>query len=150
MEHRTATTLLQRTRFSDTIFSSAHDIQAALASASILFRQVCFRRPTLRFPWGFHSRDCLVMFSVGFHSVWPLHPHFLFFLGDAYSSQLGIWSHLWYIRGAVLAYLFLWLVIPADVSRLITLLYLSHFFSWSLAQWGLAQFSPRGFVWKSL
>jgi hypothetical protein len=40
----------------------------------------------------------------------------------------GTWSHLRYIRGSELAHFFLWLVILACVSRLITLWYLSHFF----------------------
>jgi hypothetical protein len=57
-----ATTLLQCTRFSDALVSSTHDILAALASASVLLRQVCLGQPTLHFPWGFHLRDCLVMF----------------------------------------------------------------------------------------
>jgi hypothetical protein len=39
---------------------------------------------------------------------------------------LGTWSHLLYIRGYLLAHLFLWLVTPTCVSRLITLWYLSH------------------------
>jgi hypothetical protein len=41
---------------------------------------------------------------------------------------LGTWSQLRYIQGSVLAHhLFLWLVIPTCVSRLITLWYLKHF-----------------------
>jgi hypothetical protein len=40
---------------------------------------------------------------------------------------LGIWSHLRYIQGSVLAHLFLWLVISTCVLRLITLWYPSHF-----------------------
>jgi hypothetical protein len=40
---------------------------------------------------------------------------------------LGTWIHLMYAQGSVLAHLFLWLVIPSCVPRLITLWYLSHF-----------------------
>jgi hypothetical protein len=43
------------------------------------------------------------------------------------SLLLGTRSHLRYIRGFVLAHLFLWLVIPTCLSRVITLWYLSHF-----------------------
>ena len=79
-EHRAATILLQRTRFSDALFSSAHVIPAALTSASVLLLQVCLGRPTFLFPWGFHSRDCLVTFADGLRNVWPIHPHFLFLI----------------------------------------------------------------------
>jgi hypothetical protein len=48
---------------------------------------------------------------------------------------LGAWSHLRYIRGSLLAHLFLWLVIPTCFSRLITLWYLSHFFIRTLITW---------------
>jgi hypothetical protein len=40
---------------------------------------------------------------------------------------LGTWSHHRYIRGSVYAHLFLWLVITACVSTLITLWCLNHF-----------------------
>jgi hypothetical protein len=40
---------------------------------------------------------------------------------------LGTWSHLQYFRGSVLAHLFIWLVIPTWISRLIILRYLGHF-----------------------
>jgi hypothetical protein len=40
---------------------------------------------------------------------------------------LGTWSHLWYFRGSVLAHLFIWLVIPTWISRLINLRCLDHF-----------------------
>jgi hypothetical protein len=40
---------------------------------------------------------------------------------------LGTWSYLWYFRGFVLAHLFIWLVIPTWISKLITLWYLGHF-----------------------
>jgi hypothetical protein len=39
---------------------------------------------------------------------------------------LGTWSHLRYFRRSVLAHLFIWLVIPTWISRLITLRYLGH------------------------
>jgi hypothetical protein len=40
---------------------------------------------------------------------------------------LGTWSHLRYVRGSVLAHLFIWRVIPTWISRLITLRYLGQF-----------------------
>ena len=75
MEHRAATTPLHRTRFWLVLFSSAHVVPAVFISSSVLRFQVCFWRPTLRFPWGFHSRACLVMLDTGFCSVWPIQPH---------------------------------------------------------------------------
>ena len=86
-EQRAATTLLQRTRFWLVLFSSAHVIPAAFASASMLLRQVCLGRPTFRFPCGFQSRACLVMLDAGFRRVWPIHPHFLFLM----SISIGAW-----------------------------------------------------------
>ena len=75
-EHRSATTLLQRTRFWEILFSSAHVKPADFISAWRRLRQVCFGRPTFRFPCGFQSRACLVISVAGFRSVWPIHPHF--------------------------------------------------------------------------
>ena len=86
-EHRAATTPFQRTRFWLVLFSSAHVIPAALVSASMLLRQVCFGRPTLRFPCGFHSKACLVMLHSGFRKVWPIQLHFLFLI----SVSIGVW-----------------------------------------------------------
>jgi hypothetical protein len=78
MEHRAATTLLQRTRFS--MPSSARPITF---QRPWLLRPYSSARsvlvgPLYTFPRGFHSRDCLVMFSVGFCSMWPIHSHFVF------------------------------------------------------------------------
>ena len=87
--------LLHRTRFSDILFSSAHVIPAAFASASVLLRQVCLGRPTLRFPWGFHSRDCLVMLDVGLRSVWPIHPHFRFWISCPMGTCLVLSHRSW-------------------------------------------------------
>ena len=67
---------LQRTRFWLVLLSSAHVVPAAFISASVLLSQVCFRRPTLRFPCGFQSRACLVMLDAGFRSVWPIQLHY--------------------------------------------------------------------------
>ena len=80
MEHRAATTPLHQTRFWLVFFSSAHVVPAAFISSSVLRLQVCCGRPTLRFPWGFHSRACLVMLDTGFRSVWPIQPHLRFFI----------------------------------------------------------------------
>ena len=82
-EQRATTTLLQRTRFWEILFSSAHVIPAAFTSVSMLLRHVCFGRPTFRFPCGFHSRACLVTLEAGLRSVWPIHPHFLFLTSDS-------------------------------------------------------------------
>ena len=86
MEQRAATTPLQRTQFWLVLLSSAHVIPAAFISALVLLRQVCFGRPTLRFPCGFQSRACLVMLDAGFHSVWPFHPHLHFLI----SVSIGV------------------------------------------------------------
>ena len=86
MEQRAATAPLQRTRFWLVLLSSAHVIPAAFISASVLLRQVCFGRPTLRFPCGFQSRACLVMLDAGFRSVWPIQPHLRFLI----SVSIGV------------------------------------------------------------
>ena len=86
MEQRAATTPLQRTRFWLVLFSSAHVVPAAFISASVLLRQVCFGRPTLRFPCGFQSRACLVMLDAGFRSVWPIQPQLRFLI----SVSIGV------------------------------------------------------------
>ena len=70
MEQRAATAPLQRTRFWLVLLSSAHVVPAAFISASVLLCQVCFGRPTLRFPCGFQSRACLVMLDAGFCDVY--------------------------------------------------------------------------------
>ena len=67
VEQRAATTPLQRTRLWLVLFSSAHVVPAAFISASVLLRQVCFGRPTLPFPCGFHSKACLVMLEAWIH-----------------------------------------------------------------------------------
>ena len=46
-------------------------------SSSMHLLHVVLGLPFLRRPWGFHCKDCLVMFSGGFLSVWPSHRHFL-------------------------------------------------------------------------
>ena len=46
----------------------------------LLSRHCCFGRPTLGFPWGFHSRACLVMLDTGFLRVWPIQPHLRFLI----------------------------------------------------------------------
>ena len=80
MEQRAATAPLQRTRFWLVLLSSAHVVPAAFISASVLFRQFCFGRPTLSFPCGFQSRACLVMLDAGFRSMWPIQPHLRFLI----------------------------------------------------------------------
>jgi hypothetical protein len=57
--------------------------------------------------------------ELGSRQVWPV--------GRGCLLLLGTWSHLRYIWGSVLAHLFIWLVIPTWISRLITLRYLGHF-----------------------
>ena len=86
MEQRAATVTLQRTRFWLVLLSSAHVVPAAFISALVLLRQVCFGRPTLRFPCGFQSRACLVMLDAGFRSVWPIQPHLRFLI----SVSIGV------------------------------------------------------------
>jgi hypothetical protein len=48
-------------------------------------------------------------------------------INRGYLLLLGTWSHLRYVHGSVLGHLFIWLVIPTCISRLITLRYLGHF-----------------------
>ena len=86
MEQRAATVTLQRTRFWLVLLSSAHVVPAAFISALVFLRQVCFGRPTLRFPCGFQSRACLVMLDAGFRSVWPIQPHLCFLI----SVSIGV------------------------------------------------------------
>ena len=80
LEQRAATTPFQRTRFWLVLFNLAHVFPAAFISASMLLCQVCFGRPTLRFPCGFQSRACLVMLDAGFRCVWPIQPHLHFLI----------------------------------------------------------------------
>ena len=80
MEHRAGTTPLHRTRLWLVLSSSATVVPAAFILSSVLRRQVCFGRPTLSFPCGFHSRACLVVFYTGFRTVWPIQPHLRFSL----------------------------------------------------------------------
>ena len=86
MEHRAATTPLHLTRLWLVLFSSAHVVPVAFISSSMLRRQVCFGRPTLHFPWGFHSRAFHVMLDTGFCSVWPIQTHLRFFI----SISMGV------------------------------------------------------------
>ena len=65
------------------------------------------------------DNSALTTMDLGSRRVWPVNRGCLLILGT--------WSHLRYIRGSVLAHLFIWLVIPTSISRLITLRYLGHF-----------------------
>ncbi|RUS78882.1 hypothetical protein EGW08_013357 [Elysia chlorotica] len=56
--------------------SSAHVLPAAFISASVLRRQVCIGRLTLRS----HSKACLVMLDTGFQSVWLIQPYLRFLI----------------------------------------------------------------------
>ena len=38
------------------------------------------RSPSAHLPWGFHSRACPILLSVGFYSVWPSYPHLCFLI----------------------------------------------------------------------
>jgi hypothetical protein len=60
-----------------------------------------------------------MIMELGSPRVWPVVMGCLLLLGT--------WSNLRYVRGSVLAHLFIWLVFPTCVSRLITLWYLSHY-----------------------
>ena len=52
------------------------------------------------FVWGFHSRACPVMSSIGFRCVWPRHPHLRFLICTSilgcfvrfHNSLFIIWS----------------------------------------------------------
>jgi hypothetical protein len=67
------------------------------------------------------------------HWLWKrITPHFMisrrvWSINRGCLLLLSTWSHFRYIWGSVSAHLFLWLVIPTCVLRLITLWYLSHF-----------------------
>ena len=93
MEQRATTSPLQRTRIWLVLFSSAHVVPAAFISASVLLRQVCFGRPTLRFPCGFQSRVCLVMLDAGFRSVWSIQPHLRFLISVSIIGVCFVLSH---------------------------------------------------------
>jgi hypothetical protein len=64
------------------------------------------------------DNSAFMIIELGSRRVWPVDRGCLLLLGT--------WSHLRNIRGSVLAHLFLWLVIPTCVSKLITLWYLSQ------------------------
>jgi hypothetical protein len=57
--------------------------------------------------------------KLGSQRVWPVSKGCLLFLGS--------WPHLQYIKGIVFAHLFLLLVHPSCVSKLIAVWYLGHF-----------------------
>jgi hypothetical protein len=63
--------------------------------------------------------SAFMIMKLGSRRVWSINRGCLLLLGT--------WSHLRYIRGSVLAHLFLWFVFPTCILRLITLWYLSHF-----------------------
>ena len=92
MEHRAATTPLQKTQFWLVLLSSAHEVPTAFSSSLMLCRQVCFGWPTLRFPREFHSRACLVMLDTGFCSVWPIESH----LRSLISISMGVYFTLFH------------------------------------------------------
>ena len=82
-KQRTATTPLQRMRFCEIVFSSAHVLPVVFASVSILLRQFCFSRPTFCFPCGFQLRACLVTFEPGLWSLWLMYLHFPFLSSES-------------------------------------------------------------------
>ena len=51
---------------------------------------VCLGRPGFRFPWGFQSSDCLVMFAGSFLKVCPTHRHFRLLTWTAIGSCLAL------------------------------------------------------------
>ncbi|CAH8861870.1 unnamed protein product [Trichobilharzia szidati] len=63
-------------RFSARVFTWLQVCPHAFISSSHDLLQVTLGRPTRRFPFGFHSRACLVMSLAGFLRVWPIHLHF--------------------------------------------------------------------------
>jgi hypothetical protein len=65
------------------------------------------------------DNSAFMIMELGSQWVWPVERGCLLFLGT--------WSHLRYIRGSVLAHLFLWHVLHTCFSTLITLWYLRHF-----------------------
>ena len=99
-EHRSSTRFLHRTLFSAMYLIPAQDFFTPLASSSTVLRHVFFGLPLLRFPWGFHSRACLVISSVDFRGVWLSHPHLRFLICKSilgwfvrfHSSLFVIWS----------------------------------------------------------
>ena len=75
-----STRFLHHTLFLVMHLISAQFFFTPLASSSTVLRHVFFGLPLLRFPWGFHCSACLVISSIGFHSVWPSHPHLCFLI----------------------------------------------------------------------
>ena len=105
MEHRASTRFLHRTLFLATHLISVQVFFTPLASSSTVLRHVFFGLPLLRFPWGFHSRACLVI-SIGFCSVWTSHLHLCFLICKSIlgcflpliTESISTWfftSHLW-------------------------------------------------------
>jgi hypothetical protein len=69
--------------------------------------------------WQRITNSAFMIMELGSRRVWSINMGCL--------PLLHTWFHLRYIRGSVLAHLFLRFVIPTCVLRLITLWYLSHF-----------------------
>ena len=79
-EHRGSTRFLHRNQFLATHLVSAQVVSTRLAYSNTVLRHVFFGLTLLRFPWGFHSRACPVISSIGLRSVWPSHPHLRFLI----------------------------------------------------------------------
>jgi hypothetical protein len=91
-EHRASTRILHHTLFFASLLISAKVLFTSLASSSTVLRHVFFGLPLPRLPWGFHSRACLVISSVDFHSVWPSHPHLRFLICKSILGTLHVTS----------------------------------------------------------
>ena len=99
-EHRASTRILYLTLFLASVLISVQVFLTPLVSLSIVLRHVFLGFPLPHFPWGFHSRACLVISLDDFRSVWPSHPHLHFLICKSilgcfvrfHGSLFVIWS----------------------------------------------------------
>ena len=68
-EHRASTTFFHLPLSLALVLASSHVKPEFRSSQFRLLLQVCFGRPLLLFPCGFHSRACLVIFPGSFRRV---------------------------------------------------------------------------------
>jgi hypothetical protein len=101
--------------------NNRHNWHTCISSIVIKVASIFIQTRKNRYIEGFvltlkADNSAFMIMELGSRRVWSVDRGCLLFLCT--------WSHL---RGSVLANLFLWLVIPTYVSKLITLWYLSHF-----------------------
>ena len=63
-------------------------------------RQVCFVRPTFRFPCGFQASACLVTLEADLWSVWSIHPQFRFLISESIGAGLILSRSCWFAKNS--------------------------------------------------